>query len=129
MRDQAFSQEVLIPKEVLFHIAQSHDIKWNALNADSLAKLVADTHVEPKVLVDAAVDSGYVSVEQGADLKCIDIASRVDELSDHALSTEEYLGKIGVERTDWVGKRTTTITPRSIRLPVGYRCRRWSRKR
>jgi Zn-dependent peptidase ImmA (M78 family) len=119
-RAQAFAQEALIPKGVLFHVAQSHGIKWNALNADSLAKLVADTHVELKVLVDAAVDSGYVSVEQGADLKCIDIASRLRELSDHALSTEEYLNKMGVERIDWIGKRTTTSGPRPIRLPVGY---------
>jgi Zn-dependent peptidase ImmA (M78 family) len=120
VRAQAFAKEVLIPKEVLFHIAQSNGIKWNALNPDALARLVAHAHVELKTLVDVAIDSGYLSVEQGADLKCVDIASRLHELSDHALSTEEYLEKIGVDGINWIGKRSTTTVPRTIRLPVGY---------
>ncbi len=119
-RAQAFAQEVLVPKEVLSNIAQSRGIKWGALNADSLAELVAETHVELKTVVDAAVDSGFISLEQAANLKCLDIASRLHEVSDHALTTEEFLAKIGVDQNDWVGKRTTTIGPRLIRLPVGY---------
>ena len=42
-------------------------------------------------------------------------------MSSHALSTDEYLELVGAENSgDWIGKRTTTVTPRPLRLPVGY---------
>jgi len=120
IRAQGFAREALLPKEVLYHIAQSHGIKWGALDADSVAELVADTHVELRTLMGATVDAGFVPPEQAEKLNHIDISSRLRELSDHALSTHEYLEKIGVQQADWIGRRTTTTRTRSIRLPVGY---------
>jgi len=120
MRAQAFAQECLVPKSVLIHIAQSNGIKWTNLSARSLALLVADTHVEQRTVVDAAVEEGLVQPEMADELKRIDIAKELHEISEHALSTEEYLERFGPDAEQWVGKRTTTLSPRSLRLPVGY---------
>ncbi len=120
IRAQSFAQEVLVPREVLLHTAQSLGCKWNALTADSLANLVAATHVEPKTLLNAARDSGFLDAVQVEELKRIDISSQLRNVSDHALSTQEYLEKTGSNDQDWIGKRTTTLTARPIRLPIGY---------
>jgi hypothetical protein len=54
-------------------------------------------------------------------LKRVDIAKDLHELSQHALSTEEFLELVGATNAqEWIGKRTTTLTPRTMRLPVGY---------
>jgi Zn-dependent peptidase ImmA (M78 family) len=120
LRADAFAQECLIPKEVLFHAAQSHGIKWNALTPVGLAHLVADTHVEQKMLVSAALDAGFVEANQQAELNEIDIYRELRDCSDHALTTEEYLAKHEKETSDWIGKRTTMLSPKPIRLPIGY---------
>jgi Zn-dependent peptidase ImmA (M78 family) len=121
LRAQAFAQECLVPKSVLVHVAQSHGIKWANLSARSLARIVADTHVEQRTVVAAAAEAGLIASEATEELKRIDISSDLHELSKHALSTEEYLELIGAKNADeWIGKRTTTLTPRPLRLPVGY---------
>jgi hypothetical protein len=113
-------QESLIPKEVLFHAAQSYGVRWNELNATALAQLVASTHVEQRMVVKAAVDAGFIPLEDADRFTEVDISSQLREFSDHALSTEEYLAKTGRQQEDWIGKRTTTLIPRNVRLPIGY---------
>jgi Zn-dependent peptidase ImmA (M78 family) len=120
VRAQAFAQEVLVPPEVLLHAAQSLGCKWNALNPESLAKLVAVTHVELRTLLGAAQDAGFLDAAQVEDLRRVDISDLLRQVSEHALSTEEYLEKTGTEKEEWIGKRTTTTTARPIRLPIGY---------
>jgi Zn-dependent peptidase ImmA (M78 family) len=120
MRAQAFAQECLVPKSVLLHIAQSRGIKWQNLSERSLASLVADAHVEQNTIIDAAVESGLLPSEIAGDMKRVDIAKELHDISVHALSTEEYLERLGADADQWVGKRTTTLSPRSLRLPVGY---------
>lgn len=121
LRAQAFAQECLVPKSVLVHIAQSHGIKWTNLSARSLARLVAETHVEQRTVVAAGMEAGLIAPEMAEELKRVDISGDLHELSSHALSTEEYLELIGSDNAhEWIGKRTTTLTPRSLRLPVGY---------
>jgi Zn-dependent peptidase ImmA (M78 family)/transcriptional regulator with XRE-family HTH domain len=121
MRAQAFAQECLLPKSVLVHVAQTNGIKWTNLSARSLAKLVADTHVEQRTIVDAGVEAGLIPEDFSEGLKRVDISKDLRELSPHALSTEEYLELIGsTNAQEWIGKRTTTLSPRSLRLPVGY---------
>jgi Zn-dependent peptidase ImmA (M78 family) len=119
-RAQAFALESLVPREVLHHTAQQHGIKWNALTAPALAQLVADTHVELRTILAAAAESGFVTPEVADELKRVDISSHLRQLSAHALSTEEYLDIIGSSSAEWIGKRTTTLPSRSIRLPIGY---------
>jgi len=120
IRAQSFAQEALVPREVLLHAAQSLGCKWNALNADSLAKLVASTHVELKTLLDAAQEAGFVDSAQVEELRRVDISSSLRKVSEHALTTEEYLEKTGITEHVWIGKRTTTLTARPVRMPIGY---------
>ncbi len=121
MRAQAFAQECLVPKSVLINIAQSHAIKWTNLSARSLAKLVADTHVELRTVLTAAADANLILPEVAEELKRVDIGAELRDFSQHALSTDEYLELIGsANAKEWIGKRTTTLTPRTLRLPVGY---------
>jgi Zn-dependent peptidase ImmA (M78 family) len=120
LRAQAFAQETLIPKEVLFHAAQSHGIKWSAVDESALAQLVADIQVEQRLVVSAAIDAGFVEVERKDQLNRLDIHAELRKLSDHALSTEEFLEKHPEHAVDWIGKRGTTLAPKSILLPIGY---------
>jgi hypothetical protein len=121
LRAQAFALECLVPKEVLVHAAHARGIKWANLSARSLAAIVADTHVEQRAIVAAALDASLILPEVADELLRMDIGQDLREFSSHALSTEEYLELIGAQDAEkWIGKRTTTLTPRPLRLPVGY---------
>jgi Zn-dependent peptidase ImmA (M78 family) len=120
IRAQSFAQEVLAPREVLLHVAQAIGCKWNALDARSLAQLVASTHVELKTLLVACVDAGFISSDRAEELKHSDISEALRSISPHALTTDEFLERTGADKQEWVGKRSTTLTPRAVLLPVGY---------
>lgn len=119
-RAEAFSQESLIPREVLRHLAQKHGIRWDAMQPDDLSKLVAETHIEQRVILVAAVMYDLLSEEMAASYLQMNIGSELREQTDHALSAEEYLKKYGADNAAWVGKRNTTIPSRTLRLPVHY---------
>lgn len=120
MRAQSFAQEAMVPREVLFHAAQLHGCRWNSLNADSLARLVASTHVELRTLLAASVDAGFIDAARAEELRRIDISEPLRSITDHALTTQEYLEKTGTDKQEWIGKRSTTLTARTILLPIGY---------
>ena len=121
MRAQAFAQECLVPKSVLVHVAQTNGIKWANLSTRSLARLVANTHVEQRTVIDAAVEADLITADTAEELRRTDISTELHAESPHALLTDEYLELIGPENArEWLGKRTTTLTPRPLRLPVGY---------
>ena len=121
-RAQAFAQEALLPREVLHNIAQSHGIKWTAISAHEFAVLVAETHVEQKLVVRAAVVAGFITPEQGNALIDLEIADQLRQVSERALSTAEFLERLGEDGNTklLLGRRTATIPSRSIRLPVPY---------
>ena len=120
-RAEAFAQETAIPTEVLSHIAQKYGISWRSpLGADSLARLVAESHVELRLIIKAAIENGLLDKSAGESLTQIPIHDRLKDLSDHALSTREYLGKVGKASEEWISKRTTTIPSRRLLLPVNY---------
>jgi Zn-dependent peptidase ImmA (M78 family) len=121
IRAQAFAQECLLPKSVLMHTSQANGVKWANPTPRALARLVAETHVEKQSVVYAALDVGLISPDAVDALLRMDIATELHEISNHALSTDEFLELIGAENAQsWIGKRTTTLTPRPLRLPVGY---------
>jgi hypothetical protein len=121
IRAQAFAQECLIPRSVLLRVGQANGIKWNSLSPRTLARLVADTHVEKLSVIYAAREAELIAPEAVDDLARMDIATELHELSSHALSTEEFLELVGTENAqNWIGKRTTTLTPQPLRLPIGY---------
>ncbi|MGH9863518.1 MAG: ImmA/IrrE family metallo-endopeptidase, partial [Candidatus Acidiferrales bacterium] len=119
-RAQAFSQEVLAPKSVLRHVAQANGLKWDSMSAQDLAIFVAKTQVEKKTLLEAAVEAELVTQEEAERYIDLDISPYLPDLTSHALSTAEYISKIGKESQEWVGKRGTTIPSRNMRLSVGY---------
>jgi len=122
LRAEAFAQEAAAPKEVLAHVAQKHGISWTApFKVDDLATLVADTHVEPRLIVRAAIESGLLASTQKDVLLGLQIWDRLKQLSEHALSTKEYLEFVGQEESEpWNLRRNTTIPSRTLRLPVTY---------
>lgn len=120
IRAQGFAQEVLVPKEVLTHAAQSRGIKWQTICAEELAQIVAATHAEQNVVVDAAIEAGFIGADDAQALKRSDIAAHLRRQTAHALTTDEYLKQRGGDPAEWIGKRKTTQAPRAVRLPVGY---------
>ena len=121
-RAQTFAQEVLLPREVLHHVAQSNGIKWDRFTNQDMAVLVAETHVEQRTVARAAVAGGFVSPELEEHLRNLDISDRLPRLSERALSTSEYLSRLGEGGKDklMLGLRTATIPSRQFRLPVPY---------
>lgn len=120
-RANAFAQEALVPKEVLHHLANQHGIAWDKLETEELAILIAETHVEKRLVLKAAVTAGFLSPSDSTELEGVDLWSRVKELTEHALSASEYLTRIPEEaRSQWRGKRNTTLPSRRLRLPITY---------
>jgi Zn-dependent peptidase ImmA (M78 family) len=122
-RAEAFAQEALVPREVLNHLAQSLGIKWSDVSSEDMAQLVAETQVEQKLVARAAVAAGFAPREIEASLLALEIADRLRQISDRALTTTEFLEKHGTaddKRRLMLGKRTTTIPSRPLLLPVPY---------
>jgi Zn-dependent peptidase ImmA (M78 family) len=120
-RAEVFAQEAAVPHEVLAHIAQRHGISWKSpISADSLALIVADAHMEPRLIVKSAIEHGLLEQHQRDSLLQLPIWDRLKRVSDHALSTKEYLAKAGRAADDWSAKRNTTILSRKLMLPVNY---------
>lgn len=119
-RAQAFAQECLVPREVLRHITQVKGINWNHLQPRQLALLVQMTTVEASTVLAAAVDADYITQDQSNIYARMEIGSFLHEIDDRALSTSEYLEKLGIKDAPFAGKRATTIPKRKITLPVGY---------
>ncbi len=121
-RAEAFAQEALIPKEVLHHIAQSRGVRWDTISPEDLAYLVSETHVEQRAIARAAVAGNLLPPEREVVLKSFDISDQLSAISERALSTEEYVERQGpdVKERQMLGKRTSTIPARPIRLPIPY---------
>jgi Zn-dependent peptidase ImmA (M78 family) len=119
-RAQAFAQECLIPKEVLRHAAHTNGINWSALRSQDLALLVRLTNVEQNIVLAGAVDADFVTAEQAKDYSELQIQHDLREIDNHALSTQEYIEKLGMHDAPFTGKRATTIPRRKLALPVGY---------
>ena len=118
-RAEAFAREVLVPREVLVHVATQHGIDWARLGQDEVSRIVAETHVEQRTALAAAKDTGLITSDECERCQQFDIASLLRSMSDHALSTDDYLKKAGSE-ADWLGRRSTTIPSRQLYLPVPY---------
>lgn len=121
-RAQAFAREVLVPKEVLRHVAQQHALKWESLQSRELATLVAKTHVEQKTVIESAIENELISPDAGEQYLEMNIGSDLREISEHALHTKEYVKKIGKDafaESPSAG-RTTSIPSRRLLLPIPY---------
>ena len=119
-RAAAFAQEALLPRVVLRHACIKHGVHWDSFSPDTLARLVADCQVEQRLIVTAARDAGLLSAGDAAKAASFDIASKLPQLTDRALSMPDFIAKLGKDAAPWIAKRTTTTTARPIRLPSRY---------
>ena len=121
-RAQAFAHEVFASKEILHHMAQTKGLRWDGLTVRALATLVAFTQVEQKSVIQAALEAGFINAHLAAEYARYEIHDELKELTDRALSTNEYFATKGIAPTvEWSAeKRTTSIPARALRLPVPY---------
>lgn len=119
-RAQAFAQECLVPREVLIHMSATLGLNLRALTPMQLATLVARTHAEQKTVISAALSNDMISQEEAELYSTFDIASDLLELSERALTADQFIKKKGLKKAEWQDKRNTTIPSRSLRLPVNY---------
>ena len=59
--------------------------------AQDIATLMANTHVEQRLVLKAALDSEFIDLEQFERYGFLVCAAELRELTTHALSTREYL--------------------------------------
>lgn len=118
-RADAFAQESLIPSEVLRHIGQTQHINWTNLQAIDIANLVAETHVEQRLLAKALAEAQIISSQAMEHCESCDIAAELRSVSKHAMSTEEFIRTQGAEPS-WLRGRTTTSAPQKMLLPSKY---------
>jgi len=118
-RADAFAQEALVPREVLRNVGQHQSVRWDALDSNGLAAMMAATHVEQRLLTKALLAAELIDSDTAKALESYDVAKELHRLSPHALSTEEYIRLHGVEEAGIKG-RTTTTAPRKILLPPRY---------
>ena len=119
IRADSFAQEVLVPNEVLRNLVTRHKIVLDRISVIDLAVLVAQAHVEQRLIVKALSESGLITTDEATGLLAMDIASELRNLSTHALSTSEYLKKAPQVEGGYP-RRTTTTAPRKLLLPVRY---------
>ena len=120
-RAQAFAQDFLVPRSVLAHYTSQMGIDWSSLSATTLAKLIAEIHVEQRMLLNAAFGAGLITADQVEAYRALDCSDALRSVSEHALSTPEYLSQPGNESAKWIAEnRTAKVGARRLLLPVGY---------
>jgi len=118
-RADAFAQEALVPKEVLRNLGQRRGVDWTAPTPNAIANLIADSHVEQRLLAAALLESELVNAEIAELIEGLHITDELKEISEHALSTKEYLQASGIDEA-WVTSRHTTTAPRKMLLSMRY---------
>ena len=120
-RAQIFAEECLIPKTVLVTITNQVGINWDQLTVDNVCLLIAKSHTEKSVILRAALRGGLITKDQHELYLGFDCSQGIKNLTDRALSTKEYLAKIGEDSPNWKAEnRKAKIGNRVLRLPVGY---------
>jgi Zn-dependent peptidase ImmA (M78 family) len=118
-RANAFAQDLLVPADVIRHVAQQRGVRWDALTAVDLAHLVADTQVEAQLVVKAALEAGLLSADAAAAASALDLEEILPTITERALDAVRYFER-HPETKGQLEKRNTTIPSMSLRLPSGY---------
>jgi Zn-dependent peptidase ImmA (M78 family) len=120
-RADMFAQECLVPQSLLLHLAARLGLTWNQLSAVDLARLMADTHVEKRLLLKAANEANLISGQDRERYLDTETSEALRAHTDRALSTKEFLQKMGlVDSPVWRAENRNTEGIRRLRLPVGY---------
>jgi hypothetical protein len=120
-RARSFSQECFVPRPVLVHYANRLGIKWNNLAVGQLAQLIAETHVEQRLILHAAYGNGLIAEELLDRYSAYDCSSALRKISPHMLTTREFMQSAAADTPKWIARnRTTSLGTRRLRLPAGY---------
>lgn len=121
VRADAFARETLLPQKILRTILTRHGLRANSLTAEGLAALVADSGVEKKTIVGVLLEREFIDEALATHYLALDIAGYLRAISDHALSTKEYIAKIGQQSASvWTGKRSAAFAKHKLLLPVPF---------
>ena len=73
------------------------------------------------MVLKAAFEADLIDAEQLSRYSAYECATEVRRLTDHALTTRDYLKKYALENPKWMAEnRTATVGARAIRLPSLY---------
>lgn len=121
VRANIFAQEALLPEKLLVSIFHRNGIRPTTLTAQTLALLVAQTGVERKTIIEVMLQNEMIDDALAHQYRTFDIGCELREQTDHALSTAEYIEKIGKHNAKaWFNKRFTALSGRKLLLPVYY---------
>ncbi len=121
VRVQSFAKECLLPKRLILSFCSQNGTQANKLTHDSLAALVAFSGVEKKTVTEVLRDHDLIDEALATQYEAFDISNELRSMSDHALSTKEYVKKIGLDAARlWIDKRATTMSTTRLLLPVSY---------
>lgn len=121
LRAQTFAQECLVPRSVLVQITNRHGLKWSHLSSRDIAILMADSHVEQRLVLKAAYEAELIDADQLDHYGGVDCASELRTLTAHALNTQDFLRSQPSQVPPWIAEnRNTEIGRRSLRLPSLY---------
>jgi Zn-dependent peptidase ImmA (M78 family) len=121
VRAETFARETLLPKKLLLSIFNRNGLRANTLIPERLAVVVADSGVEKKTVIEVLLEEDLIDINLAEHYLSFDIAQELRSISDHALSTREYISKIGTQAAAaWTGKRVTTFAKLKLLLPVPY---------
>jgi Zn-dependent peptidase ImmA (M78 family) len=120
-RAESFARECLLPRKLILSFCNQNGTSPAKLTPTSLAGLIAFSGVEKKTVVEILRNNELIDDALASDYQAYEVADELRAQSDHALSTSEYIQKIGLEAaTLWLNKRFTTISARKLLLPVNY---------
>jgi len=121
VRADAFARDTLLPQKLLLSLCNQFGIKPTTMTPQDLAVLVAESGVEKKTVVQVLFDNALIDDALVGQYLSYDIAAILRQTTDHALTTAEYIEKIGKDAAlVWENKRFTSIAKRNLLLPVPY---------
>ncbi len=120
-RARIFAQHMLAPTSVLNQYQNRRGFDWGHLNEADLAYLVAHSGAEQKLVLDAAMEAGFIDSDLRASYSAFRLDAELRQISSHALTTAEYMEQQKIVDPVWASeKRTATIGGRTLRLPVPF---------
>ena len=121
IRAESFARECLLPKSLILTFCQKFGVKVTHFTPEALADLVAFSGVEQKTVIDLLQEYDLIDYSLAARYEAFEIWDLLKAITDHALSTSEYVDKIGADATRlWSNKRFTSIGQRNLLLPISY---------
>jgi Zn-dependent peptidase ImmA (M78 family) len=120
-RANLFAQECLVPTSALTYMTNKFGVKWAALSAELLAKMVAESTAEQRLILRAALNQRMITPDQHDRYLTYECTPLLKEFSQHALPAREFLATVPKDQHRWFFQdRFVKVGNRGILLPVAY---------